>query len=486
MLLAITAAYWLPSTARAFILSSNTRWTSTASNASTGTYGSPITLTWSLVPDATAVSNSYAPTNGNSSNLISTFDAIFSAGPGGSDLTQRPWFHLFSDSFNRWNQLGGINFVYEPHDTTLTLGNSSSGSLGVRGDIRIGGANIDGANDTLAETLLPQIGDILFDTADNSFFADATSNHLAFRNTMMHETGHAFGLVHVISNTNDFLMEPVINLDFDGPQLDEVRAVQYFYGDPNEKSHNMLGNNTASLATALGSISIGGMIDVGSSAIGKDSGVNMVVSPNESDFVSVFGNTDADYYSFNVASAVNLTAVLTPRGGIFNQGQEGGAAPTSFNANNRNDLSLAIFGPNGTSQLVVVNATGAGSAETLSDLTLPGAGQYYARITGSTADSVQLYDLKLSIAAISVPGDFNLDGIVTADDYVVWRKGLGTIYTQNDYNVWRANFGRTAGSYASLLTDSHVPEPPTLRILLTYIAALLCCRRESCHKLECY
>src|SRR5437588_8845204 len=92
MLLATVAPHWFPSSARAFILAPNTRWTSTASNASTGTYGNPITLTWSLVPDGTAISSSYAPTNGTSSNLISTFDATFGAGPGGSDLTQRPWF----------------------------------------------------------------------------------------------------------------------------------------------------------------------------------------------------------------------------------------------------------------------------------------------------------------------------------------------------------------------------------------------------------
>ena len=45
MLLATVASYRFPSSARAFILSPNTRWTSTASNASTGTYGNPITLT---------------------------------------------------------------------------------------------------------------------------------------------------------------------------------------------------------------------------------------------------------------------------------------------------------------------------------------------------------------------------------------------------------------------------------------------------------
>jgi serralysin len=468
LLLAIVAQHWSPPSARAFILAPNTRWTSTASNSSTGTYGNPITLTWSLVPDGTAVSNSYAPTNGTTSSLISTFDASFGAGPGGSDLTQRPWFHLFSDSFNRWNQLGGINFVYESHDTALTLGSSTGGTLGVRGDIRIGAANIDGTNGTLAETLLPQVGDILIDTADTSFFSDATSNHLAFRNTLMHEVGHAFGLEHVISDTNDFLMEPVINLSFDGPQLDEVRAIQYFYGDPNEKSHNMQGNNTVALATALGSLGVGGSIDVGSSAVGKDSGSKMVVSPNESDFVSIFGTTDADYYSFNVSSAIKLSAVLTPLGGVFNQGQQGGSPPTQTDAISKNDLSLALFGSDGATQLALINNTGAGNTEALSNFTLSVAGQYYLRVSGATSDAVQLYDLALSASNI-LTGDYNRDGIVDAADYIVWRKGLGTTFTQNDYNVWRANFGHTAlgaGSGSGAIANAAVPEPTTMTLFI--------------------
>jgi hypothetical protein len=261
-------------------------------------------------------------------------------------------------------------------------------------------------------------------------------------------------------------------LNFDGPQLDEVRAIQYFYGDPNEKSHNMQGNNTAGLATALGSLGVGGSIDVGSSAVGKDSGANMVVSPNESDFVSVFGTSDADYYSFNVSSAVKLTAVLTPRGGIFNQGQQGGSAPTQTDANSKNDLSLVLFGADGTTQLALINNTGAGSAETLSSFTLPNGGQYYLRVTGATADAVQLYDLALSASNI-LTGDYNHDGIVDAADYVVWRKGLGTTFTQNDYNVWRTHFGQTAGSGSGVSANAVVPEPATL-VLLMFSSAALC------------
>jgi hypothetical protein len=60
-------------------------------------------------------------------------------------------------------------------------------------------------------------------------------------------------------------------------------------------------------------------------------------------------------------------------------------------------------------------------------------------------------------------GDFDEDGVVDAADYVVWRKGLGPAYTQNDYNVWRANFGRAAGSGATLgsANGAVVPEPAT-------------------------
>ncbi len=455
MLLAVVAQHLFSSAARAYIVSPNTRWTSTASNSSTGTFGNPITLTWSLVPDETAVSNGYAPMNGTSSNLISAFDATFGAGPGGTDLTQRPWFPLFSDSFKRWGQVGGIDFVYEPQDSTLALGNSTTGAIGVCGDIRIGGTNIDGSSGTFAKTLIPQTGDILIDTADTSNFANSYSNHVLFRNSIMHEIGHAFGLQHVVSDTNDFLMEPTVSWTFDGPQLDDIAAIQYFYGDPNEKSHNMLGNNTAATATPVGTIAAGRSIDIGSSAVGKDSGSSMVVGPGESDFVSIFGNTDADYYSFNVASAVKLNAVLTPRGGTYNQGPQG-AAPSPYNANTKNDLTLTVFGPNGTSQVALVNATGAGGSETLSDLTLS-PGPYYVRVNGSTANTVQLYDLKLSVDAIPIPGDYNHDGVVDAADYLLWRLTLGQSgnnlaadgnnnrqIDDGDYDVWRARFGSVA------------------------------------------
>lgn len=57
---------------------------------------------------------------------------------------------------------------------------------------------------------------------------------------------------------------------------------------------------------------------------------------------------------------------------------------------------------------------------------------------------------------IILPGDFNLDDVVDAADYSVWRDGLGTNYTQNDYALWVGNFGASANSAA---VAGPVPEP---------------------------
>jgi hypothetical protein len=73
-----------------------------------------------------------------------------------------------------------------------------------------------------------------------------------------------------------------------------------------------------------------------------------------------------------------------------------------------------------------------------------------------------------------IGGDFNEDGVVDAADYVVWRKGLGAIYTQNDYNVWRSNFGRAAGSGATLgsANGAVVPEPATQLLAMSALLVL--------------
>jgi serralysin len=453
------------------------RWSVTASG-STGAAGKPITLTWSFAPDNTTI-----PDEGGS-NLISYFDDLFNVSTTSSDLTQRPWFKYFEQSFDRWSELGGITFKYEPNDNGSPL-YSSSGVLGVRGDVRIGGALVDGANGTLAYTWLPDSGDVVVDTGETNFYSNSSNNYRQLRNTIMHELGHAFGLLHVESSNAALLMEPILNTSFDGPQLDDIRGIQGLYGDALEKTNGGLGNGTYQRATSLGSLIIGGSLSVGSDAVGSQS-----VSPLETDFVSIANSSDLDFFSFTVAAPTLLDVTLTPLGGVFNQGVEGGAQ-SSFDANARNDLSLAVFASNGTTLLGSANLTGAGGVDVLSDLELLSAGTYFARVTGSSAN-VQFYELALSatLLQMGLPGDYNGNHVIDAADYTVWRDALTSgaallndsngngIADANDFTYWRGHFGQSLGSGAgSGAAVATVPEPSTTGILLMGLLAIPYLRR---------
>jgi hypothetical protein len=448
------------------------RWTVTSAG-STGSSGTPITLTWSIAPDGTSI-----PGEG-SSNLIGYLDGLFNVTSTSGNLTQRPWFNLFEDSFERWSALGGITFTHEPNDNGSVL-QSSSGARGVRGDVRIGGAFVDGPNGTLAYTWLPNSGDVVVDTGESNFYSNPANNYRSLRNTIMHELGHAFGLLHIESSSDALLLEPVISLGIDGPQLDDIRGIQGLYGDALEKTNGGLGNGTHQRATPLGALTMGGTLASGSDAVGGQS-----VSPLEADFISIANDSDIDFYSFTVAAPTLLNVALTPLGGVFSQGAEGGAQST-FDASSRNDLALAVFASNGTTILGSTNLTGAGHVEVLSDLQLPSAGTYFIRVRGGST-SVQLYELELSAVLLSLvlPGDYNGDGVINAADYVVWRNALGQSGaslaadgngdgTVNiaDYHVWKANFGRATG--AGSATFLAIPEPqPNLLLSVGALTALV-------------
>jgi hypothetical protein len=107
-----------------------------------------------------------------------------------------------------------------------------------------------------------------------------------------------------------------------------------------------------------------------------------------------------------------------------------------------------------------------------SDLALVGAKLH--NNAGTNSGSAYLF----SAAADGLPGDFNRDGTVDTADYVVWRKGFGTVYNQNHFNMWRSNFGQTSPSGAGESTASHaVPEPAG--IALACFAVLLHGRRRK-------
>lgn len=454
-------------------------WLTTASGTRVGN-GAAATITWSIVPDGTLLTRDTG-VGTSSSNLISFMNSRFGGNSSQTNLTLQPWFHLLTDSFNRWSQLSGVTYVYESHDDKVLLP-SSNGQLSVRGDIRIGGYNVDGADGTLAFTYLPTGGsDMVIDTGDGSFFSSSTTNYINFRNTVMHELGHSFGMEHVDSTTSNLLMEPVIDTSFDGPQLDEVRGVQYFFGDANEKTNGGTGNNTAAHATSLGTILNGGTKAVGSAA----NVPTQAISAAATDFVSISNVNDIDFYSFSIASPSLLSAMLTPRGGVFTQGAaDFGETPTSFNANARNNLAISIFSTDGSTLLGSADVNAAGITESITNLVLPAAGTYFARVAGAD-DTIQLYELSLAVTAAGLPGDYNHDGVVDAADYAIWRHSEGQAVTigtgadgnldgqitSADFDIWRSHFGQTAGVGADLSVAT-VPEPAATVLMLLGIAAM--------------
>jgi hypothetical protein len=92
--------------------------------------------------------------------------------------------------------------------------------------------------------------------------------------------------------------------------------------------------------------------------------------------------------------------------------------------------------------------------------------------------------------ATVLPGDYNNDGVVDNADYIVWRKGLGTMFAPNGYDVWRAHFGETAAGVGSALTASGslssgalgVPEPSGLVLALGAAGVFLFYIRRRLHQ----
>ena len=380
------------------------RWARTAVSGAGLTQGDPTTVTWGFVPDGTNIASL------GTSDLISRLDSWIGAGPGGSDLTQRPWFDLYEQSFNRFAEVSGLSYQYEAADDGVTQGsNANAGFVGVRADVRIAGDFIDGPSNTLAFNNFPQNGDMTFDTGDGGAYSNGANNFRFLRNTIMHEHGHGLGYFHVESATARFLMEPFLQTNFDGPQFDEILGLHRGYGDVNEKSNGGAGNDIAANATDFGVLPINGSMTIGTDAN------NVIVAPSETDFVSIDDNSDTDFYSFTVNSASELDIVLTPMGPSYFQGPQGGSQ-ANYVTKEFSDLSLALIDTNGSTVLDLQNAGGTGDNESILDFNV-NPGEYFVRITGA-ANNVQMYQLQVSVdSGIAIePGDFNADGIFDCAD----------------------------------------------------------------------
>jgi autotransporter-associated beta strand protein len=113
-----------------------------------------------------------------------------------------------------------------------------------------------------------------------------------------------------------------------------------------------------------------------------------------------------------------------------------------------------------------------------------GADIYYASnldlsgltVTATNGNAINLFGN--TFVPVVLTGDYNLDGVVDAADYTVWRNGLGTIYTQDDYDVWKAHFGQTS-SGSGAKANAAVPEPSSGLLVLIGVLAMFAHRRAA-------
>lgn len=378
------------------------RWSSTATDGGGLIQGDPTTLTWGFLNDGTPITGSREGTSNN--DLIAFLDNIYGNVTPNTDYTDELWFTPFQSYLERWGEVSGLSYQYEPNDSGDPLDNTSSprGSLGTVADLRIGGHFIDGqtGSNTLAYNYFPIHGDMVIDTGNTTFYGNTSGNSIRLRNVLAHEHGHGIGIFHVcpvLGGVNGRLMEPFINTSFDGPQFDDILAAQRSYGDALEKAG---GNDTSGTAHDLGTLTDSTTLAIGTQAN------DTFIAPTDTDLVSIDDNSDTDFYSFTTGSSLLVDLLLTPQGPTYLSGVQNGdgscSAGTNFNSASQSDLTLTLYDTNGSTILTTANATGTGSAESITDFPLT-AGTYFVRVTGS-ADAIQMYELGLS--ATLPPSDF--------------------------------------------------------------------------------
>ena len=366
------------------------RWSNTA-NGGTGSAGDPITLTYSFVPDGTFIPSALGLPSATS-NLQAWLNGIYG--------NPNNWQPVFADAFARWQEVGGIDYIFEPNDDGSSL-NSASGSLGVRGDIRIAARTIDGTSNTLAYNNFPNDGDMVFDSADG-FFNSTSSNSLRLRNVITHEHGHGQGLLHVCPFTGTKLMEPAIDLGFNGPQHDDIRANHRNYGDPFEPDNN-----------------IGQANDLGLVPLGTSLNIGTVPPPSvsiASSLLSIDNNGEQDYFRITTDDAAAIDVTVTPVGGSYDSSDQAGNggcfSGNIIDSRGVADLAIQVLNSNGTQVLAEASANGLGVVESIQDALLGGPGDYYIRVyeTGAVPEA-QMYTLNIFVGSTATtPADFELVG----------------------------------------------------------------------------
>ncbi len=367
------------------------RWRRTATNGPLGgEQGTPVTLTWSIVPDGTPVAGDPAIGDSNDpSSLRARLADLY--GGNTDDPENQPWFPLFQDLFDAIGAQAGITYLYEPNDDGRAISGNNPGRTGIRGDLRLCGHPIDGDGATLAYNFFPDHGDMVIDTSDR-FFENLSGNSRRLVNTIAHEHGHGLGLEHVCPIDQTKLLEPFISTGFRGMQFDDIYTLQRWYGDPFEQHNSRRNNDSIQRAHNL-EMSPG--------------------SPFAFQWLSIDDNSDIDYYSLSLPLGARLSVRVIPSNRVYLEGGEDGqgcSAGVTFNSSIVHDLSLTLLDQTGRT-LATADDSPAGETEEFDQLSVPGEGLHFLRIAGDDADAAQLYRLEVEILAPAVavtPGEVRI------------------------------------------------------------------------------
>lgn len=340
------------------------------------TQGQGVTLRWSVVPDGLFISNAFGE-GGGPSNFRNRLAQIFGTYENGLDRIRL--------MFDRWEYLTGNTYI-EVSDDGASWGapgpyNGGSG----RGDIRLSMKDFSNSFfGVLAYNYFPDNGDMVMNSDQIGNFGNSSFNYRFLRNVMAHEHGHGFGLSHVCPQNSTKLMEPAANTNFDGPNHDDIRGGQRNYGDRFEPNNN-----------------IGSAADLGN-----------VINTLDEDDLSLDDNSDFDFYRFGVAPGKQVTITVFPRGFTYpdwDQNQFTGACNNSgptVNSLTVHDLRLQLIGSNGSTILADVDDNTAGQSESIVDFILPTGELFFIRVTGSTTNDIQLYDLSIDVEDAPIGDNF--------------------------------------------------------------------------------